>query len=501
MRKWLLILTIFCSSFTWAQDLRSDLQFIETQNTLAIPFDVSVYFTTSGEISLLRRNAADLNMSPLAHFGWGQTRSLYIKPLPSEELIFSPYQEGQGWIEVKRDRWEAGAGLGSIIGKNAFSLGLVPYKGARQVMTRHKLSQDEKTPLLVHMPKDFKTMTSWRVGDRGSFQRYGGLQVFVGAGFNLVLTSLNIQNLWSVEIHKIDDNRILLSIAEENLKKRLIQAGAAPLNSRIHFFNGKRLSTQFLLELNDTSHEKLYQLAMKGKLYKLQEKLPSSSQKMEWKGSERLAYVGVPGVAGKHFQRSEYAMDYEDEEDVLDMKSRRNSGFLLPLRNHHRLVYQTDQGIVLFWFSEMNRTDEKDLYRHFLGPGRLMGVKGFEQNLPAETKVGSTLTQLGMSFTREELELIDDDVFEEIMNHYHNRCNEFALNCSQKKQFTKVRDTLKSFMNKKWAEVRDKLGFLMMDEPALIYAYVKTMKLKKRVYFKFLNQKYQSLEGATLIDL
>jgi hypothetical protein len=49
--------------------------------------------------------------------------------------------------------------------------------------------------------------------------------------------------------------------------------------------------------------------------------------------------------------------------------------------------------------------------------------------------------------------------------------------------------------------VRVPLANLLMEEPALIYAYVKSLNLKKRVYFKFLNQKFQSLEGTALIGL
>jgi len=108
---------------------------------------------------------------------------------------------------------------------------------------------------------------------------------------------------------------------------------------------------------------------------------------------------------------------------------------------------------------------------------------------------------MGLSFSRAEIEAIDDVLLEDILANYKSRCVEMELDCAKGKRFKKVASTLREWLGKKWEEVRDSLGFIMMEEPALIYSYVKSLKLKKSIYFKFLNQKYQSLEGRASIEI
>lgn len=498
---WLLV--IFSIHSTFAQDLSRDLEFIETQNTQANAFNLPVFMDLEGNINIISKNPnADLNFRPMAHVAWKKTKSLYIRPVQSSSFSFTEQATNLGWIQVKRYRWELGMGLGAAIGKYV-GLGIAPYKGARQVMIRHVESPDEVTPK-PKLPSNLAEMRNWRVGDQGSYQTYGGIELVAGINYsavNIVSVGLTIQNLFSVVVNKTAPNKIVLSLAEENLNKRKIQSGVFAANARVHFFNGKRLTTHFSLDLDDPSHHQLYRLALKGKLKLLQEKLPQEAQKMEWKGSERIGYIGIPGVAGKHFTRSEYEMNYEDESDVIDIKSRRSAGLFVPLRNHNKLVYQSDSAIILFWYSEMNKADESVLKRKFLTPGKVLGAKGFDSVLPAGTKIGSTLSQMGMSFTREELENVTPNMLEEILVHFQARCEQMKLDCSRPKKFRKISKALRGYMNKQWDEVRDKLGFLMIDEPALIYSYIKTLKAKKKVYFKFLNQKYQSMEGAAPIEI
>lgn len=510
--KLLVLLLLLISQAIWAQDITQDLsrdvsrdlEFIETQNTQAMPFNVPLYVDLEGNLSLISKNPdTSMSVGLLGHVAWKKSVSHYIKPLQSSEFTFSEQEKSLGWIEVKRFRWEAGAGIGVWLASNVVSVGLVPYRGARQIMIRQKATQEEKTPA-PRLPDELTEIKDWTVGDRGSFQRYGGVHIYAGAkymGINILMAGVTIQNLFNVAVAKISKNKIRLSLSEENLNKRRLQTGMAVANAKVHSFNGKRLSTYFILDLDDELHQYLYKEALKGKLHVLQEKLPQEAQKMEWKGSERMAYIGIPGVAGKHFQRSEYEMDFEGEHEVIDIKTGRSSGLFVPLRNHNRIVYQSETGITLFWFSEMNKTTEEVLNRRFLSPGRIMGAKGFDASLPAGTKLGSALAQMGMSFTREELQNISPAVLEEILGHYKVRCEQMKLQCSEEKRFNKVAKTLKGWMSKSWQDVRDKLGFLMIDEPALIHSYIKAIKSNKKVYFRFLNQKYQSLEGAAPIEI
>lgn len=503
MQKFLFLILILASQLTHAQDLSRDLEFIETQNTMSNPATVPIFMDLDGNMSLVSKNPnASMSLGPLAHIGYKTSISTYINPVQRNEFSLEDQKAELGWIEVKRMRWEAGLGIAASMASNFIGVGLTPFKGARQVMIRQKKTQDELTPK-PKLPKNMEDVRGWSVGDRGSFQRYGGVSVSVGArymGLNILTVGVVIQNLFSIVVKKISETKVQLIIGEENLNKRRLQSGLPVANAKIHFFNGKRLSTQFTLDLDDDYHHELYRLALKGKINILQEKLPEEFQNLEWRGTERIGYIGIPAVAGKHTLRSEYKMNVDGEEDVIDMKIRRSSGWLVPLRNHNRLVYQTDSAIILFWFSEMNKADEDVLSRKFLTPGKLMGAKGFDIPIPEGTKIGSTLAQMGMSFTREELDAVTPAKLEEILGHFKNRCEEMNLECRSNKQFNKIAKTLKSYMGQKWEVVRDNLGFLMIDEPALIHSYIKTIKSKKRVYFKFLNEKYQSMEGSSPIE-
>ena len=106
-----------------------------------------------------------------------------------------------------------------------------------------------------------------------------------------------------------------------------------------------------------------------------------------------------------------------------------------------------------------------------------------------------------MSFTREELEAVNPVKLEEILDNFKSRCENMNLECAKERHFNKIAKSLRTYIGKKWEGIRDGLGFLMIDEPALIHAYIKTIKSKKSVYFKFLNEKYQSMEGEAPIEI
>ena len=108
---------------------------------------------------------------------------------------------------------------------------------------------------------------------------------------------------------------------------------------------------------------------------------------------------------------------------------------------------------------------------------------------------------MGMSFTREEIENVTPEILEVVIANFQERCERMELSCARPKTQKKIGKALRGFLGQKWEDVRDKLGFIMLDEPALIHSYIKAIKSKKKVYFKFLNEKYQSLEGAASIEI
>lgn len=523
MMKCFLSLYILLAQIAWSQDLARDMDFLETQNTLSTPFNIPVYVNLQGEVSFISRDQdSNVSINALGHINARLTKSLYIKPIKSDGFGFFEQRRDIDWFEIRRERAEIGGGINANIG-TGISVGLSGFKGARNVMTRTKVSKEEKTKRPT-MPDSLDEVLGWRNGDLGSFQRFGGVAISAGVslyGVTIISGGLVLQNLWSLTIQKVSNDKVKLTLAEEDLKKRQVKSGATVANYKANFFKGKRLTAHFTLDPKNELHHQLFKDAIKGRLDILQEKLPADAQKMSWKGSESMFYMGIPSLIGKTFQRSEYVMQIEDEkneenedpalmsdraepnieEEVLDVKTKRNSGILIPMRNHNRLVYQTDRDMTIFWYSEMQKADISVVDKHFIRPGRLMGVKGFDTDLlPPGTMIGATMSQIGMTFTREEIDAVDAPLLEQILVNFKQRCEELSLSCARKNKFKKIKKKLTAFLTQKWEVYRDNLGFIMVDEPALVNAYLKTINAKKKIYFKFLNQKYQSLEGTAPIE-
>ncbi len=503
MMNYLLFFFLLFSQLAWAQDLSGDLDYIETQSTLGSPYNVPFYIDLDGNISLISNNLQSVfSVGPLAQTVWTRSVSRYIRPIQAGQFMFAEQGEKLGWVEVKRKRWEIGLGIEAALVSNTFNLGFIPYKGARDVMVRLIENREEETGS-IKMPEELIEMKEWRVGDSGLFQRYGGVSMYAGASFsvvNILTAGITIQNLFGLKVKKISDHEVQFSIIEEDLKNRRLQAGIAVANSQFHWLKGKRVTNVYTFDLENPTHQKLYQQALKGRLHIVQQELNQNEQKMNWSGTEKMGFVGIPGVLGRETERAEYDMTYDDERDVMDIKETRNTGLLLPLKNYSRIVYQSESSMILFWFSEMNKAETKDLFKRFLTPGRIMGAKGFDRALPEEKKLGSTQSQMGLSFSREEIESISSEKLDEILEQYKKRCSELDLDCKKDHYFNKVAKKLLNIYGRSWDELRESLGFLLIDEPALIHSFIKSLQAKKKVYFKFLNEKYQSLEGAAAIE-
>lgn len=505
MIKTLLFSLTLLTQFAVAQDVPRDMDFVETQNTMAWPFNIPLYIDLEGNLNIITKGlSTSMSFMPNAQVAFKKSQSHYIKPIPSESFALIDQKDGLEWTQVKRRRWELGLGLSAAISAVPINIGLTPFKGSRQVMTRTVLHDKQLTPE-PSLPLKLEELKSWKVGDLGTFQTYGGIQISAGikyAVINAISVGLTIQNLFNVVVTKTALNKVRLSISEESLNKRRIQSGAVVAVGTLNYFNGKRLTTHFYFDLTDPSHSALYELAIKGQLTDLQKNLPPDAQNMEWKGSEKIGYIGIPVVAGKHFTRSKYDMDFEGKHEFLDVRTKRSAGLLVPLRNHNKLVYQTDDSLTLFWYSEMLNTHKDIFTLKFLNPGIAMGARGFNTiQIPEGMNMGATHSQIGISFTRKEIESVTPELLESILVNFKERCENLELSCAGEKRYKKIAKTLRGFLPRKWEDLRDKLGFIMIDEPALVHSYIKSINAKKIMFFKFLNQKYQSLEGTAVIEI
>lgn len=500
--KFLSLIFALWSAFAFAQETL-DVSFLQTQRTTGSPFAIPISFNSKGEISLFGDNGtSELSFQPLLQVGFSRAVINYSQPIVLNRFNFFEQQKDLGWIEVKRQRIEAGLGLSSII-KSRTAVGLIPYKGAMQTVIHHKKSALEKS-LPIWMPKNFEELSGWSEGDVGTYQNYGGITVYAGFSAGIVditTVSIGLQNQFIIEIKKISNDKIILKISEEDLKRRQIVAGPFLANGTFAQFKGKRFTSSFELNLKDPSHAELYQQGIKGNLTFVQERLPAKQQKLIWQGHDRHYYIGVPWVIGKTFDKGHYELEEDGIETDLDIVGRRNKGFLTPLRNHQDYVYQTEESIVLVWSSEMNKTDANAFEKAFMSKGRIIGVKGFEREMPEDTKFGSVVSQIGIHISRKEAEGARKIDFDEMTYHLQTKCEFERLSCRKEKNLKKLMNKFKELLVKEWHEMRSDMGLLLIKNPALIHAVVKTLKYKKEVYFKFLSERYQSLEGSSAIEI
>lgn len=500
--KFLTLIVTLWSTLALAQETL-DVSFLQTQRTTGSPFAIPISVNSKGEISLFGDNGTNrLSFQPLLQVGYSRTIINYSQPIILNRFNFYEQQKELGWIEVKRQRIEAGLGLSSII-KSASTVGLIPYKGAMQTVIRHKKSASEKS-LPVWMPKKFEELNQWNEGDTGTYQSYGGITAYAGFSAGLVdvaTVSVGIQNQFIIEIKKAGSDKIILKISEEDLKRRQVVAGPFLANGTFAQFKGKRFTSAFELDLNDASHAELYKQGIKGNLALLQERLPAKLQKLSWLGHDRHYYVGIPWVIGKTFDKGHYELDEDGVEADLDIVGRRNKGILTPLRNHQDYVYQTNESIVLVWSSEMNKTDAKAFEKAFLSKGRILGVKGFDRDQPEDTKFGSVVSQVGIHISRKEAEGARSIDFEQMTYHLQMKCDDERLSCRKEKNLKRLVTKFKNLLSMEWTQMRSEMGLLLIKNPALIHAVVKTLKYKKEVYFKFLSERYQSLEGSSAIEI
>jgi hypothetical protein len=500
--KLFLCLLLLTTGVASAQD-SLDVRFLTTQTTAGNPYNLPISINSLGEFSFFGQGGTNLlSFSPALQTGLNRAIIQYSRPVVLNRFNFYPIQKELGWIEVKRLRVELGVGLTALI-KSTFSLGIVPYKGAMQTIIRYKNTKEEKS-LAFTMPKKLSELEKWNLEDSGLFQTYGGVSFFAGINLSvaeIASATIGIQNQFIVEMKKTTAETVKLLITEESLKRRQISIGPSLARADFASFKGKRFSVEFNLNLKNLEHHELFQKALAGEINFVQSRLPSRNQKLTWSGKDSHFYHGIPTVIGKIKDKGHYDLNEDGQETKLDFTGSRTKGFLSPLRNLQDFVYQTDDGMVVIWSSEMNKTNEDVVDQRFISRGRIIGVKGFNRRIPDNTKFGSVVSQIGIHFSKKEMSILEEYQLQEFEEHFRSRCEMEKLSCRKEKNLKKVMVKFKELIQKPWDKMRGEMGLLFVKEPAVIHSLIKTLRLKKEVYFKFLSEKFQSLEGSSPVEI
>jgi hypothetical protein len=480
-----------------------DVRYLSTQRPSGNPFSIPLSVNRDGKVTLDgTKNDQIFSLRPtlLGAFNWANLN--YSRPVYSNLFNFYTVQKDLGSIEVKRIRLEGGLGL-STLANSSTVLGLTPYKGCLNTVIRHHKSDKRNSPS-IFMPKNLSQIERWNSEDMGVYQTYGGITFYAGISAGMVdisQVSFGIQNQFIIEITKISKEKVLIKISEENLRRRQVILGPFLTQATYGRFKGRRFSFDFELNPKIQKHHKYFQEALKGNILELQNKLPVGQQKVTWIGSDRRLFIGIPLVIGKTFHRGQYELNNDGHESELDFKGSENRGIISPVRNFQDYVYQTKESLVLIWASEMNRTDKKAVENRFLSKGRIIGARGFDREIPPEAKFGSVVSQIGIHFSGPELMSLMEMNKEEFEFNLRIRCEEQRLSCRNQHKLKKLIQAFYRYLHGPLELMKRDIGLLFMKEPALVHAMIKTLNLKKEIYFKFLSESFQSLQGSSPVEL
>lgn len=498
MKNLLLIFTILFALHAYSQE---DLEPRDIQEYAALnvwlPFQVGL----DGHIEFFKEHPSEsFVFSPIVQIGVQWKKMKFQPPSRVENFVLERNQSPESWLEVYRRRFSLGAGIGMLL-KRGLKLGLVPFKGSKQRLVR-KVMNGARAPGLSLLPKSLEEIDTWSVGDQGSFDTFGGIQIQLSAASGLIdiaSASIQLQSEFLLQVKKISAQEVKVGVFEGKTKNRKFSVGPLLANFSTGRFSGKRLGAEFIL--NISADEDLYQKALEGKLSELQERLPHQAQRLNFFGHSRTTFFGVPELIGKNIRNGEINVNENGEQTSMYFRSRKNDGILLAKRDIHRFIYLSENETVLFWANEMSKVKGKVLDKYFLSVGRRMGLRDFDLRADKKEKIGNVMTQLGITIHNSEISLLQNSNLSELALNYKSRCEELRLNCRKEGRRGKILKELSLLLKLDLEKLRPALGKLLMKNPSLIHAFFKTIQKSKRVYYLFLSDRFRSLEGMAEVQL
>lgn len=492
----LIILLFFIMAFGASAQVAD---FLPTQKTISKPFSLPIKIDLDGKINFVTGDR-DLVFAPGIQIGFDKTFVQYSLPQMASEFTLVPPIESSGWMEFKRKHYDYGLGLVSVM-KKTFRLGLAPYKGARMSMRRLKVNKNWLTTDDIRLPKKLSEMESWSVGDEGSYQTYGGIQVYAGIDVgpvNPISATLGWQNQFIVSVQRTA-NGITLSVKEEKLGRKSIFFGLDPVNITATDFNGKQLLADFRLDFQDPIHHELYEAALKGEFTRLQNMLTSDRKNLSWRGSDVSFYWGVPFLIGQTNSRGSYHVSEDKQDYFLEVIQNKRSGLLVPTSLQQKFVYHNSESILLMWTTDMKKAASKRLRKHFFSPARAVGFKGFDIEISDTVDYGTVIGEVGVVLTKDDVTKFEALDNTGVSENLIARCSELKLDCAKTGNAKSIMKRFSDSMKEEWDLRKKKLGVLLVKEPALLHALLKESQMMKEAYFKFLSDRYQSLEGLTIL--
>lgn len=428
-----------------------------------------------------------------------RSENLYTLPVKVKNMLFSPASNTAHWIKTKAIYLEYGVGIGYQNPVVQIPVGINVYRGSLQSET-HKVAHP-KVKIDIKYPRELTAFQSWRVGDSGRYQTYGGLSVSLSAGIgivNLLNTAVVFQSQFWLEIEKVSSNKVQVVIREEKLNRKHIRVG--PLVSQVELAKVKahQFLYRFQLDLDDVIHRGLYQDALAGDLIEVQDKLGRQRQELSWNGSLKSLYVGIPKVIGVTYNRSEYQVKVDEEDILLAIDKKENMGFLLAPREHSDMATVEKDRLTLVWKSEL-----KKLHRKAFKKNIFLKTEALQPNLLKEKDIPSDIGQFfGLMMVRvnwSQLTKLSKLSEKELLNDYKDKCDDQNLKCRKTKTAQKIITEFKNILKKTGSDQQLQLGKLFMRTPLFFRVIMENLKESYHFQFQLYMEKWQSMEGVSLV--
>lgn len=466
------------------------------------PFALPLSIDEKGNITLFGEANQDFSVNPNLMVGFSRNSLLYSFPKVEDQFKFSAIDQTNGFVSIRKQRVEAGLGLSTLL-KSVSTVGLTPYKGALTTITQYKRDKKEKNhPFKI--PKKFADIEAWTIGDRGTYETYGGIVTYIALSYGIVdisKFSVSFQNEFEIEITKLDENKISLMITEGKLVSRRFRLGPFVSYFTKSHFAQEGIRAEFIFDTRDSRHEELFRKALKGDFVSVADELEQNLQKISWTVDEKEFFFGMPMVAGRTNARAHYEMDEDGKQYEVDYKLAQNNGILTATRVHQKTVFQTEESLALIWSSQMRLVGEGAFQRNFLDIGKALEAPGFDMEFHGGFKFGTLFTQIAIEFSKEEFRSMQTLEGDSLKSELRTKCEKDNLSCRKEKRLRKILKKYSALAKRSWKEARDQLGLLFTEEPALLYATMKQAGLKKKLYFKFLSEKFQSVEGMAPVGI
>ena len=485
------------------QHVHAQVEFLDTLETASSPIQLPLRVDSAGQLFFLE-TPSKVMFGPSLGASYSNKTTEYNFPVRLSEVdsLISPIRPGQKWLNIRKRRYDGGMGITMIFAK-FFNAGLIPFKGAMQTIMRVKDNKGDAVDPDISLPRALKDLESWSVGDQGSYQTYGGVEAMLSFGvdiINLAKTSVAFQNQFVIELHKIDAKTVVFTIAEEKLGRSETSVGPLISKGKLAFFRGNRASFEFILDLSNPAHHILYELGLKGKINQLQKALNDREQKLKWVGSSKSFYLGIPYFIGVEKSRGDYNMTSNGVETDLNVQKRQSRGIFSTVGDHDRMVFRTENSVVLFWSSQITKAKEDMMEKYFFRIGRWIGLRGFEGAQP-RGMYGSVMSQVGLTFVKDEFMALKNIRMELIDAELSERCSLMRMKCEKASKRKSIVKELSQILQQPWEKMSIEMGKLLMKNPALIHSVLKLTRSEKKVYIKFLSDNFQSVEGNVEVEL